>query len=184
MLVHLGYTMTMKLQIIIGSTRPARKGPMVARYVEQIAKNNNKFTEVELLDLVDYNLPLLDEVEMPSTGIYAHEHTKKWSAKISEAQAYIFVTPEYNAGYPASLKNAIDYLYKEWGDKPAGIISYGGRSGGKNSADGLVKVLNKIGMKVVEPQVNIVRFTEIFDQNEMLIDDSYTISIKAVVDKL
>ncbi|MEK9195876.1 MAG: NAD(P)H-dependent oxidoreductase, partial [Patescibacteria group bacterium] len=83
---------------------------------------------------------------------------------------YIFVTPEYNAGYPAPLKNALDYLYKEWQDKLAGIISYGGRSGGKNSANGLVKVLNRIGMKVIEPQVNISRFSEKFDKNGNLTD--------------
>lgn len=163
----------MKIQIIIGSTRPTRKGPMVAKAVYAIAKESDQFDDVEIVDIVDFDLPFLNEPKSANTGEYEYEYTKKWSKKITEADAYIFVTPEYNAGYPAGLKNAIDYLYHEWHDKPAGIVSYGGRSGGINSAGSLSKVLARVGIREVEEQVNIVKFTDQFDESKRLINDDY-----------
>ena len=123
----------MNIQIIIGSTRPGRVSPQIAQWVfEHVPKNSN--TTYELVDVADYNLPLYDEPMHPMMAQYSHDHTKKWSAKIAQADGYIFVTAEYNGGVPSSLKNALDYLYQEWTAKPAMIVSYG--VGGGISASG------------------------------------------------
>jgi NAD(P)H-dependent FMN reductase len=112
-----------KLKIIIASTRPGRKGPAIASWIFDKAKEHKDF-DIELLDLAVINLPMMDEPEHPRFKKYHHEHTKKWSATIDEADAFIFVMPEYNYGYTAPLKNAIDYLSHEWGYKPVGFVSY------------------------------------------------------------
>ncbi len=100
------------LKIIVASTRPGRKGPALAIWIFDVAKKHTEFS-VELLDLAEINLPFLDEPNHPRLQKYTKEHTKKWSATIAAADAFIFVTPEYNYGYPASLKNALDFLFNE-----------------------------------------------------------------------
>ena len=110
------------------SRRP-RKGPAVAAWFEQVAREQGKF-EVEPIDLKAVNLPLLDEPEHPRLRRYKHEHTKAWSATVQRADAFVFVTPEYNFSMPPSLVNAVDYLVHEWNYKPVGFVSYGGVSGG------------------------------------------------------
>src|ERR1051325_8788011 len=114
----------LKIAVIIGSTRPGRVGESVAKWVYELAKKRTD-AEFELVDIADYNLPLLDEPVPPSMGQYSHEHTKKWAAKIASFDAYVFVTPEYNHGISGALKNALDYLYREWNNKVAGFVSYG-----------------------------------------------------------
>ena len=113
-----------RLAVIIGSTRPGRNGEAVAKWIYEIAKKRRD-AEVELVDIKDYNLPLLDEPQPASTGQYIHAHTQKWSAKIDSFDGYVFVTPEYNHAPSASLKNAIDYLFREWNNKSAGFVGYG-----------------------------------------------------------
>ncbi|RYZ98945.1 MAG: NADPH-dependent oxidoreductase [Sphingobacteriaceae bacterium] len=112
-----------KLKIISSTVRPGRKGPLIAGWVKEIAEKTGNF-EAEVLDLGEVNLPLMNEAAHPITKQYEHEHTKKWSAKIEEADAFIFVTAEYDYSYPAPLKNALEYLVHEWGYKAAGIVSY------------------------------------------------------------
>lgn len=114
----------MKIQIILGSTRPGRAGEAVAKWALETASKESD-VEFELVDIQDYNLPLLDEPMPPMMSQYQHEHTKKWSAKIAEADGYIFVTPEYNHSVPGAFKNAVDYLNHEWRDKAIGFIGYG-----------------------------------------------------------
>ncbi|MFY0255081.1 NADPH-dependent FMN reductase [Chitinophaga sp. 30R24] len=112
-----------KLKIISATVRPGRKGPMVAQWIlEQV--NKQGIFEAEVLDLGEINLPLMNEPVHPIMKQYEHDHTKAWSAKIEEADAFIFVTSEYDYSYPASLKNALEYLVHEWGYKPAGLVSY------------------------------------------------------------
>src|SRR5437899_4673399 len=118
----------LRIAIIIGSTRPGRNGEAVGRWVYEIAQKRSD-AEFELIDIKDFNLPLLDEPMPPSLGQYTKEHTKAWAAKIDSFDAYVFVTPEYNHGTSAALKNAIDFLYKEWNNKAAGFVGYGGASG-------------------------------------------------------
>ncbi|SEN21501.1 NAD(P)H-dependent FMN reductase [bacterium A37T11] len=113
----------LKLKVISSTVRPGRKGPLIGRWVTDLANSQGNF-EAELLDLGEIGLPLMNEPVHPAMQQYEHEHTKAWSAKIAEADAYIFVTAEYDYSYPAPLKNALEYLLHEWGYKPAGIISY------------------------------------------------------------
>ncbi len=118
-----------KLHVVIASTRPGRIGPMVGRWVHDFAKEKSAFEPV-LVDLADVGLPLIDEPHHPMRRQYQHDHTKAWSRSVNSADAFVFVTPEYNYGPPPSLLNAMDYLYLEWNYKPAGFVSYGGVSGG------------------------------------------------------
>lgn len=121
--------MTLKLHVVICSTRPGRVGPSVARWFSDYAKTHSQF-DVQLIDLKEANLPLYDEAFHPASGRYENEHTKAWSATVDSADAYVFVTPEYNYGPPPAFVNALNYLYKEWNYKPCGFVSYGGVSGG------------------------------------------------------
>ncbi|MFY3770703.1 FMN-dependent NADH-azoreductase [Providencia manganoxydans] len=141
----------MKIQILIGSVRQTRIGPQIARWVKDITEK--KFP-TEIVDLKDWYLPMDDEPYLPAEGIYTQEHTIAWSNKISEADAYIFVFPQYNWGYPAALKNAIDHLHKEWNNKPALMVSYANRGGGK-AAEQLQQVLQGIHMRITETNLEI-----------------------------
>jgi len=134
-----------KIQIILGSTRPGRNGESVAKWAHQVAKTR-KDIKVELVDLADYDLPLFDEPVSPMFAKeYTKPHTKKWSEKIAQADGYIFVTAEYNHSIPAALKNAIDCLYHEWGNKSAGFIGYG-MAGGVRSIEHLRGVAGEVRM--------------------------------------
>lgn len=117
-----------RVAVIIGSTRPGRNSEAVARHVFEIAKTRTD-AEYELVDIKDFELPLLDEPFPPSMGQYTHSHTKAWAAKIDSFDAFVFVTPEYNHSTSGALKNAIDYLYKEWNNKAAGFVSFGSALG-------------------------------------------------------
>lgn len=116
--------------IILGSTRPGRNGEAVAEWVHGIAAKRTD-AAYELVDIKDFNLPLLDEPVPPSMGKYSKEHTKAWAARIASFDAFVFVTPEYNHGPSGALKNAIDFLYSEWNDKAAGFVSYGSAGGAR-----------------------------------------------------
>lgn len=116
-----------KIGIIISSTRPGRRSPSIA---EWFAKNLPQAElTYDIIDLADFDLPFLDESEMPQTGTYQHEKTKRWSEKIAAYAGFIFIVPQYNWGYPAVLKNALDYLYREWQGKPACLVTFGGHGG-------------------------------------------------------
>jgi NAD(P)H-dependent FMN reductase len=124
------------LQVIIASVRPSRVGAKVADWFLPIAESHGEFA-VERVDLKTFNLPIMDEPKHPRLGEYEHEHTKRWSASVAKADAFVFVTPEYDFGPPASLINALQYLVKEWSYKPVGLLSYGGVSAGLRSANAL-----------------------------------------------
>jgi len=150
--------MVIKIAIILGSTRPGRKGEAVARWVYEIAKKRID-AEFEFVDIKDFNLPLLDEPGIISQGQYTKEHTKTWSAKIDSFDAFIFVTAEYNHGIPGALKNAIDFLYREWNNKAAGFVSYGG-TGGVRSVEHLRLVMAELQVADVRAQVTLSLFTD------------------------
>lgn len=122
----------MKLEVIIASTRPGRVGLPVGEWFYEFATEQGQF-EVEIADLAEINLPFLDEAKHPRLQEYEKEHTKRWSARIAAADAFVIVTPEYNHSMPAPLVNALDFLYLEWNHKPVGFVSYGGISGGTRS---------------------------------------------------
>src|ERR1700746_4125526 len=112
----------LKIAIIIGSTRPGRNGEAVAKWAYQIAQKRSD-AEFELADIKDFNLPLLDEPVPAVMGNYSKPHTKAWGAKIDSFDGYVFVTPEYNHGMNGALKNAIDFIYREWNNKAAGCCA-------------------------------------------------------------
>lgn len=143
----------LKVAIIIGSTRPNRKGEDVARWVHDTIKQR-KDAEFELVDIKEFNLPLLDEPQPPSMGNYTQPHTKAWAVKIASFDAFIFITPEYNHGTSAALKNSVDFLYKEWHNKSCGFVSYGS-SGGTRAVEQLRLVMGEIQIADVRAQVTL-----------------------------
>lgn len=151
----------LRVAIILGSTRPGRNGEAVARWVYDTAKKlrSDEKTEFEYVDIKDFNLPLLDEPIPPSQGKYTKDHTKVWSEMIDSFDAYVFVTPEYNHGIPGALKNAIDFLYREWNNKAAGFVSYGG-TGGVRSVEHLRLVMAELQVADVRAQVTLSLFTD------------------------
>jgi NAD(P)H-dependent FMN reductase len=148
----------LKIGILVGSTRPGRRGAVVARWVYDVLKVRDD-AEFEIVDIEDYKLPLLDEPMPPSRRQYSKEHTKSWSAKIDSLDAFIFVTPEYNHATSAALKNAIDFLFQEWNDKAAGFVGYGG-SGGIRAVENLRLVMGEIKVADVRAQVALSLYTD------------------------
>ena len=140
-----------RIAIILGSTRPGRNGEAVAKWAHDLARNR-KDAEFELVDIGAFNLPLLDEPVPPSLGRYSKPHTKAWAAKIESFDAFVFVTPEYNHGPSGALKNAIDFLYREWNNKAAGFVSYGS-AGGARAVEQLRLVMAELQVATVRAQV-------------------------------
>jgi NAD(P)H-dependent FMN reductase len=142
------------LLVIIGSTRPGRVGPAVADWIIDRARAQDHF-EVRVADLALIDLPIFNEAKHPRFGQYEHQHTKDWSAIVGPADAFVFVIPEYNYGFNAATKNAIDYLNAEWANKPAGIVSYGGVAAGTRATQMLKQVLSAVRVVPVNDAVNI-----------------------------
>ena len=133
------------LQIVIASTRPGRIGPVIADWVRQRAEAHGGF-DVEVVDLAEVDLPMFAEPNHPRLAQYEHEATQRWSATVARADAFVFVMPEYNHSFNASLKNALDHLFVEWGDKPVAFVSYGGPSGGLRAVAALKPVVASLRM--------------------------------------
>ena len=142
------------LQIIIGSTRPGRRGAAVGNWFHDLAVQHDKFG-VELIDLAEVNLPLLDEPLPPGRGPYTQEHTRRWSRSISLGQAYVFVVPEYNHSYNAATKNALDFLNEEWRHKPVGFVGYDGIAAGARAIQALTPVVISLGTTPLPGAVRI-----------------------------
>lgn len=156
--------MALNLKIIIGSTRPGRVGPTIAKWVEQSALSHGTF-DVELVDLAELNLPFIDEAAHPAAQAYEHEHSKAWSRIVGGADAFIFVTPEYNYFAPASVVNAIQTVLREWGYKTAGIVSYGGISGGLRSAQELRQLLGNVNVHALPQVVPVPMFSQFIGED-------------------
>lgn len=144
--------------IIMGSTRPGRKAEAVARWVHGIASKRSD-ANYELIDIAEFNLPLLDEPVPPSMHQYSKPHTKTWAAKIAPLDAFVFVTPEYNHGISGALKNAIDFLFAEWNNKAAGFVGYGS-AGGARAIESLRLVMGEIKVADVRQSVLLSLFTD------------------------
>ena len=156
------------LKVISSTTRPGRKGPIIANWITELANRHDSFN-VEMLDLGGIKLPMMNEPHHPKLGKYVNEHTKQWSGKIGEADAFIFVTAEYNHTYPASLQNALQYLSKEWNYKAAGIVSYGGVSAGTRAYIDLKRDLLTFKMAPLVEAVNIPFFTQYINDEDLLV---------------
>jgi NAD(P)H-dependent FMN reductase len=152
------------LMIVIASTRPGRGGFAVGQWFAEHARTHGGF-DVTVVDLAELNLPLLDEAAHPRLQQYEHEHTKDWSALVAAADAFVFVTPEYNHSFPATLKNALDFLHREWAHKAAGFVSYGGVSAGTRAVVGLKPVVAALSLYGTTAAVNIPFFRQFFDDD-------------------
>jgi NAD(P)H-dependent FMN reductase len=172
------------LTIVIGSTRPGRVGPKFATWFRSLAIAHDGF-DVELVDLAQLNLPFLDEPSHPRLRQYVHQHTIDWSRTVERSDAFVFVTPEYNFGYSAALKNAIDYLSQEWADKAVGFVSYGGVAGGTRAVQQLKQVVTALKMIPVAESVNLPFFTQFIDDSGTVQpNDVMTRSADAMLDEL
>jgi NAD(P)H-dependent FMN reductase len=176
-----------QIAIIVGSTRPGRNAEAVAHWVHKISEKRPD-AKFEVVDLRDFNLPLLDEpmsaryVSMTNSQ-YANEYTRAWSSKISRFDGFIFVTPEYNHGIPGALKNAIDYLYGEWSNKAAGIVSYGA-AGGLRAVSQLRLVLVEVQMASVSAEVNLSVYNDFENYKTFKPDPMHEERVKAMLDQL
>ena len=153
----------LKLHVIIASTRRERRGPAIARWFLEQASHHGRF-DVELVDLKTVDLPLLDESKDPRLRQYENPSTQAWSRSVDAADAFVFVTPEYNHGPPPALVNALDHVYTEWHYKPAGFVSYGGVSGGTRSAELAKQILTTLRVMPVPDAVAIPFVSQLIDE--------------------
>ncbi len=151
-----------RLLTVIASTRPQRAGLPIANWFLEQAKAHRRF-EVDVADLKEMDLPLIDEPQHPRLQKYEKEHTKRWSAQVQAADAFVFVTPEYNFGLAPSLVNALDYLFLEWGYKPGAFVSYGGMSGGIRSVQMAKLILTSLKIVPLPEAVAISYFAKHLD---------------------
>ncbi len=157
-----------RLQVIIASTRPGRLGLPIGTWFAGAAVAHGAF-EVDFADLAEVALPFMDEPNHPRLRNYLHRHTIDWSARVGAADAFVFVTAEYNAGYPAPLKNAIDFLYDEWKYKPVGFVSYGGVSAGTRCVQMLKQVVTTLRMIPVLEAVSIPFVAQLIDHERRFV---------------
>lgn len=172
----------LKIAIILGSTRPGRNGEAVAKWVVERAKARSD-AQFELLDVKDFNLPLLDEPVPPSMGQYSKEHTKRWAATINAFDAYVFVTPEYNHSTSGALKNAIDFIYQEWNNKAAGFVSYGS-AGGARAVEHLRLIMAEMQVATVRAQVMFSLMTDFENFSTFKPAAQHESSLKTMLDQL
>jgi NAD(P)H-dependent FMN reductase len=172
------------LQIIVASTRPGRVGLPVAQWIQEAVERHGGF-DVELVDLAEVDLPFMDEPNHPRLQRYEHEHTRRWSATVARADAFLFVTPEYNFGMNAPLKNAIDFLHVEWQYKPVGLVSYGGVSAGTRSAQMIKQVVTTLKMVPLFEAVSIPFVTQFIDDDGKVVpNETMSSSATAMLDEL
>lgn len=171
-----------KLQIILGSTRPGRIGEAVAGWVYESAKQRHDF-QPELVDVADYDLPLLDEPVPALMRQYSKDHTKRWAAKIAEADGYIFVTGEYNHSIPGALKNAIDYLNAEWNDKSLGFVSYGS-NGGSRAVEHLRGAAAEVRMASVREQLLLYLDRDFENYSHFMPTEQHELQLNKVFDQI
>ncbi len=149
-----------RIAVIVGSTRQHRRTRLVADWVHGVAgRHLPDHATVELVDLTDFDLPLLDEPVPAAFGDYRHPHTTRWAATIDSYDGFVFVTPEYNHSVPAALKNAIDFLSGEWRDKAAGFVSHGVH-GGTRAVEHLRQIMGELRVADVRSQVALSAFTD------------------------
>lgn len=172
----------LKIGIVVGSTRPGRNGATVARWVhEQASKRGD--AHYELVDIADYDLPLLDEPVPPSMGQYGKEHTRRWADKIGSLDAFVFVTPEYNHTTSGALKNALDFLYAEWTDKAAAFVSYGS-AGGVRAVEHLRGIMAELQIADVRGQVALSLFEDFENFSTFKPRDVHLPALATMLDQL
>jgi NAD(P)H-dependent FMN reductase len=169
--------------ILIASTRPGRVGLPVAEWFRDRAVQHRAFV-VEVVDLAELDLPFMDEPNHPRLRRYVHEHTKQWSALVEGADAFAFVMPEYNYGFNAPLKNAIDFLHHEWAYKPVGFVSYGGVSAGTRAVQMLKQVVTTLKMVPVPEAVSIPFVQQFMDAGSLHANETMDSAADQMLDEL
>jgi NAD(P)H-dependent FMN reductase len=173
-----------RLLIIIASTRPGRIGLPVANWFVERAAAHGGF-ELEVVDLAELQLPLLDEPNHPRLRQYTRDHSRAWSATVDAADAVVMVTSEYNYGYPAALKNAIDFLHHEWRYKPVGFVSYGGVAAGTRAVQQLKQVVTAVAMMPTQASVNIPFVQQFLTEDGAIIGNEVMLeAVPAMLDEL
>jgi NAD(P)H-dependent FMN reductase len=171
-----------KIGIILGSTRPGRNGEAVAQWAfDRAAKRTD--AEFELVDLLDYNLPHLDEAIPPSMNQYSQPHTIAWAKKIASFDGFVMVTPEYNHSTSGALKNAIDFLFKEWNNKAVGFVSYGS-VGGARAVEHLRLIAGELMMADVRAQVALSLATDFENWSKFLPNERHDQALSLVLDQV
>ncbi|MDO8577007.1 MAG: NAD(P)H-dependent oxidoreductase [Candidatus Daviesbacteria bacterium] len=173
-----------KIQIILGSTRQKRFSEKPGKWIFELLQRREGI-EAELIDLRDYPLPFFDEPISPamSKGEYSNKEAERWAEKVAEANGYIIVTPEYNHGYSAVLKNALDYVYSQWNNKPVGFVAYGGM-GGARAVEQLREVAMELQMVPIRAAVHIPAFWTLLDDKGNLKTETLNESAEAMLDQL
>lgn len=171
------------LMIVIASTRPGRVGLPVARWFRERAEAQGSFA-IDVVDLATLNLPFMNEPKHPRLRQYVHQHTKEWSARVDAADAFVFVMPEYNYGFTAPLKNAIDYLNNEWAYKPVGLVSYGGVSAGTRAAQMIKQVVTTLKMFPLTEAVSIPFVAQFLKDGRVEANETMDSAASAMLDEL
>ncbi len=172
----------LKIAVIAGSTRPGRKAETVAQWVLEHAKKRGD-AQFDLVDIAKFQLPLLDEAMPPSMGQYANSHTKKWAETIAQYDGFVFVTPEYNHSISGALKNAIDFIYKEWNNKAAGIVGYGGQ-GAARAIEHLRGILGELQIADVRAAVHLSMITDFENWSVFKPTPALEVPLKAMLDQV
>ncbi len=172
------------IQAILGSTRQGRFGSTVADWFFRLASQREDMT-VELIDLRDWPLPFFDSAKSPASSPDAvAPEAQEWSKKIKQGDGYVFITPEYNRGAPGVLKNALDYLWYEWNDKPLGLVGYGGAAGGARALQQIRTVAMELEMAPVRTEVTLVFSRRLFDENGNLKEESHAKNANQMLDQV
>jgi NAD(P)H-dependent FMN reductase len=167
--------------IIAGSTRPGRFGIQPATWVHDVAQRNDG-AGFELVDLQEIGLPLLDEANPPAMHQYEHEHTRRWAERVANLDGFIFVTAEYNHSIPGALKNAIDFVFREWNYKPASIVSYGSAAGGARAAEHLRGVLGEVKIYDLRDQLLLNNYWDrLDDQGDYQFSDEEVEQVETII---
>jgi NAD(P)H-dependent FMN reductase len=172
----------LNLHVVVCSTRPGRHGPAIANWFHGFARQHGKF-EARLVDLAEVNLPLFDEPHHPRLRQYTKEHTKRWSATVDAADAFAFVTPEYNFSTPPALVNALDYVVHEWAYKPAAFVCYGGMSGGLRSVQMTKLIVTSLKMMPMQETVALPFFSKHIEDGVFKADEAHEKAATAMLDE-
>ncbi|MFG1776251.1 NADPH-dependent FMN reductase [Micromonospora sp. NPDC049048] len=172
------------LTVIVASTRPGRVGRRIGDWFTAVATASDAFDDVRLVDLAEVALPFHDEPHHPAEGRYLHPHTRRWSATVAAGDAFVFVMPEYNYGFSAPLKNAIDHLYAEWQYKPVGFVSYGMTSGGLRAVQMIKQVVTTLRMMPANEAVTVFLRQALDDAGELVPDPARDAAAEVMLDEL
>lgn len=171
-----------RIGIIVGSTRPGRKAEAVAQWAYGLATQRTD-ADYEIVDIADYDLPLLDEPYPAMMAQYSQDHTKRWAEKIASLDGFLIVTPEYNHSTPGALKNAIDYLNREWANKAVGFVSYG-TAGGVRAVEHLRLIAGELNLADVREQVAFSLFTDFEEMQTFTPGDHHAPTLAATLDQV